>query len=224
MLAVRALRELALPQRAARHDAVDDRRRDRQRDVARSHRGGGARAEQRRPRARALAARRRGEDEPQRLRRVRADGARRVGACRPRSGQGRERHPRARAPDPRDRRAAGSRAAASRVNVGVSSGGSRTNVVADDARAQSSTCGCRRWRTPARIEQRCARLRPSTATDRARGRRAARPAAARTHGRRRAPVRAGAGGGARARTGPRGRRRRAAGPTGISPPRSVFQH
>ena len=67
-----------------------------------------ARAERGRARARAGAARRRAQDQPQGVRRVRDRRARRAGARRRRSGQGRQRHPRAGAPDPRRRDAAGS--------------------------------------------------------------------------------------------------------------------
>ena len=112
MLAMRALSDAADAVRAARRHALDDRRGDRQRHVAGDHRGRGS-AQRRGAGARAVAARRRGEDQPQGLRRIRADRARRRGARRPRSRQGRQRDPRAGAPDPRARAAAGPRRAAS---------------------------------------------------------------------------------------------------------------
>ena len=58
-----------------------------------------------------------------------------LGARRPRSRQGRQRRPRAGAPDHGDRRAAGSRRDGVTVTVGVVSGGTRANVVPAEARA-----------------------------------------------------------------------------------------
>ena len=74
--------------------------------------------------------------QPQGLRRVRDRRARRGRARRRRSGQRRQRHSRAGAPGPGDRDAAGPRRAASRSTSASSSGGTRPNVVAAEARAR----------------------------------------------------------------------------------------
>ena len=137
---------------------------------------------------RAVAARRRGEDEPQGLRRVRADRARRrrrtpasipargasaihelahqILARRGAAGS-RPRHQRQRRRDLR-RHAAERRRRA------------RT--------APRSTSGCRRWRTRARSRPMRSALRPVDSADRARGHRRVRAAAARTNGGRRASL------------------------------------
>ena len=111
-----------------------------------------------RARARAVAAGRRGQDEPQGLRRVRAHGPRRVRARRPRSGERRERDSRARAPDCRHQRAAGSERGIT-FNVGALPAVSRTNVVADDARA-SIDVRVPTMEDAAAVEERCGRCAP----------------------------------------------------------------
>ena len=73
--------------------------------------------------ARALAARRRGEDQPQGVRRVRAHRARRLGARRHRSWRGRERGPRAGPSDRRAAAAAGPRPRSSASTSGVVAAG-----------------------------------------------------------------------------------------------------
>ena len=108
MLATRALLEAGAARSPHRH-ALDDRRGDRQRVVARGDRGRGA-PQPRGPRAGAVAARRRGEDVAQGMRLLSADGARRRRARRDRAAERRERRAGAGAPDPARQRAAGSRA------------------------------------------------------------------------------------------------------------------
>ena len=102
--------------------------------------------------------RRRREDQPQGLRRLRADGARRLGPCRPRPGQRGERHPRVGAPDPAIT-ALQDPGRGITLNVGQISGGSRTNVVADIARA-SIDVRVRTVADAARVEQSLHGLRP----------------------------------------------------------------
>ena len=154
MLAVRALHAVAAAPLPTHRDAVDDRRGNRQRHVARGDRRRGA-GERRGAGARAVAAGRRREDEPEGRRGVRAGGARRVRPRRRRSRQRRERDPRDGPPDSRDRSAAGPAARHQRQRrrrrgrlPAERGGGLRV--------ARRSTCGCRRWRTPRGSMRRCA--------------------------------------------------------------------
>ncbi len=130
---------------AARHDALDDRRGNRQRHVAGRDRNRCAQP-RRGAGARAVASRWRREDEPQGRRRIRAARARHLGSRRTRSGQGRERHPRARASDRRDRVGAGSATRRHRSTLDASpEEAGRTS--SRTKRTRRSTCASSRWRT-----------------------------------------------------------------------------
>ena len=158
MLAVRALHALAAAPLPTHRDAVDDRRRNRQRHVARGDRRRGA-AERRRAGARAVAAGRRREDEPEGRRGVRAGGARRVRARRRRSRQRRERDPRDRPPDSRDRSACRTCRAAS-ASTSASSRAARARTSWRITRRRRSTSGCPTLADAARLDAALRGLRP----------------------------------------------------------------
>ena len=134
MLATRALLEAGAALGSPHRHALDDRRGDRQRVVARGDRGRGA-AERRRARAGAVAARRRGEDVAERLRLVSA----RSSAAWPRTPASSRRRARAPSRSWRTRFCASTRCRISArgvsVNVVQVSGGLRSNVIPDEARA-----------------------------------------------------------------------------------------
>ena len=134
MLATRALLEAGPSTRSPHRHALDDGRRDRQRVVARGDRGRGA-PQPRGSGAGAVAARRRGEDVAQGLRPVPASRPRRRGARRHRP----VRRARARFTSWRTRSVAciacRTNGAGCRSTSGTVSGGTRANVIAEEARA-----------------------------------------------------------------------------------------
>ena len=191
-LATRALLDRGALDRLPDRDAVDDRRRDRQHHLARADRGRGG-EERGGAGVRAVAAWRRAEDQPQGRRPVRDDRARRLGARRPRSRQGRQRDSRAGAADHRDRRSAGSRQrrhADRRRRVAAA----RAPTSFPPRRARRST----RARSRARMRSACSAsmqaLQPQIAGAQRRSDRRIRSSAARAHARDRRVVRAGQGG------------------------------
>ena len=146
-----------------------------------------ARAERSGPRVGTRAARRRPQDPPQRMRRVRGGGARRGCACGSRSRQGGQRDWRACPSDSGDRDAAGPRARRFRQRRrGRAAARARTSWRSRHARG--STRARRRGR---RRSDRCGDARADAAPQAPRSRsRRVRPAADGAHARRRAPVRA----------------------------------